>query len=52
VDGADVRVVTEGSREHYHVVDQDQWVYRMDLSTDGGRTWNEGQVEMNFRRSE
>ena len=55
VDGADVRVVTEGptaTREHYHVVDQDHWVYRLDLSTDGGRTWTEGQVEMSFRRSE
>ena len=55
VDGRDVRVVTEGStrsREHYIVVDQDNWVYRMDLSTDGGRSWNEGQVEMTFRRSE
>ncbi len=55
VDGRVVRVVTEGStrsREHYIVVDQDNWVYRMDLSTDGGRSWNEGQVEMTFRRSE
>jgi hypothetical protein len=55
VDGRDVRVVTAGptpSREHYHVVDQDNWVYRMDLSTDGGRSWDEGQVEMTFRRVE
>ena len=55
VDGKDVRVVTDGptrSREHYHAVDQDNWIYRMDLSTDGGRSWNEGQVEMTFRRSE
>ena len=55
VDGRVVRVVTEGStrsREHYIVVDQDNWVYRMDLSTDGGRSWNEGLVEMTFRRSE
>ena len=54
VDGKDVRVVTEGttrSREHYIVVDQDNWIYRMDLSTDGGRSWNEGQVEMTFRRA-
>ena len=53
--GEDVRVVTEGpttSREHYQVVDQDHWVYRMDLSTDGGRSWDEGQIEMTFRRSE
>ena len=55
VDRGDVIVVTEGptaSREHYHVVDQGNWVYRMDVSTDGGRTWNEGQIEMTFRRSE
>jgi hypothetical protein len=55
VDGRDVRVVTDGptrSREHYHVVDRDNWTYRMDLSTDGGRSWSEGQVEMTFRRSE
>jgi hypothetical protein len=31
-------------------MDQDNWVYRMDLSTDGGRSWNEGQIEMTFRR--
>ena len=55
VDGGDVRVVGQGptaSREHYHVVDHDHWVYRMDLSTDGGGSWNEGQVEMTFRRLE
>jgi hypothetical protein len=45
VDGGDVIVVTEGptpSREHYHVVDQDNWVYRIDLSADGGRSWKKG----------
>lgn len=55
VDGADVRVLGVGpmmSREHYHVVDRDHWSYRMDLSTDGGGTWNEAQVEMSFHRSE
>ncbi len=55
VDGQDVRVVTDGptrSREHYHVVDRDNWTYRIDLSTDGGRSWDEGLVEMTFRRSE
>jgi hypothetical protein len=25
---------------------------RVDLSADGGRNWNEGQIEMSFRRSE
>ena len=55
VDGQDVRIVMEGPpaiREIYHVVDPDRWTYRLDLSTDGGRTWNEGQVEMSLRRSE
>jgi hypothetical protein len=55
VEGRVVRVVTEGptrSREHYHVVDRDNWVYRMDLSVDGGRNWDEGLVEMTFRRAE
>jgi hypothetical protein len=52
VDGGVVSVVTPTSREHYRVVDRDNWVYRMDLSTDGGRSWNEGQVEMTCRRLE
>ena len=56
VDGSDVRVVgTEGptrSREHYYAVDHDHWTYRIDISTDGGRTWDEGQVEMSFHREE
>jgi len=38
-------------REHYVVPDADNWVYRMDLSNDGGRSWNEGPVEFTFRRS-
>ena len=55
VNGQTVTVASEGptqSREHYQVVDQDHWVYRMDLSTDGGRSWDEGQIEMTFRRVE
>lgn len=55
VDGATVTVLTEGptpSRERYRVVDRDNWVYAIDVSTDGGRTWNERQVEMSFRRLE
>ena len=48
--------VTSGSlsiavREHYVVLDADNWVYRMDLSSDGGRSWNEGSIEFTFRRS-
>ncbi len=39
------------SREHYRVVDRDNWVYSLDASNDGGSNWNEGQVEMTFHRS-
>ncbi len=40
------------SKEHYRVVDHDNWVYTLDASNDGGSSWNEGQVEMTLRRSE
>jgi hypothetical protein len=56
VDGRNVTVSSElpgaSVREHYLVADHDNFVYRMDVSTDGGRSWNEGQIEMTFRRSE
>ena len=32
--------------------DADNWVYRLDSSNDGGRSWNEGAIEFTFRRSE
>ena len=56
VDGQNV-TVNSGSpgisiREHYLVADHDNFVFRLDVSTDGGRSWNEGQVEMTFRRAE
>jgi hypothetical protein len=38
-------------REHYHVADRDNFVYRLDVSNDGGETWDKGQIEMTFRRS-
>ena len=38
-------------RERYLVPDDDNWVYRMDTSNDGGRSWNEGSIEFTFRRS-
>jgi hypothetical protein len=38
-------------REHYQVADDDNFVYRLDLSSDGGKSWTEGQIEMTFRRS-
>jgi hypothetical protein len=37
-------------REHYLVPDNDHLTYRLDVSSDGGRSWNEGQIEMTFRR--
>jgi len=49
--------VTSGSsgivvREHYVVPDADNWVYRLDFSKDGGRSWDEGSIEFTFRRSQ
>jgi hypothetical protein len=56
VDGRTVTVSSESPemsiREHYLVAVRDHWVYRMDVSTDGGRTWNDTQVEMSFHRVE
>jgi len=56
VKGRNVTVVSESPgmsvREHYLVADQDNFVFRLDVSTDGGRSWNEGQMEMSFRRAE
>lgn len=39
-------------REHYLVPDQDHFTYRLDVSTDEGGSWNEGQIEMTFLRLE
>jgi hypothetical protein len=56
VDGKNVTVVSEGSgfavREHYLVRDSDHWVYRLDASNDGGKTWDEGSIEFTFQRSQ
>ena len=53
--GRNVTVTSESPgivvRERYLVPDDDNWVYRMDTSNDGGRSWNEGSVEFTFRRS-
>ena len=55
VSGRTVTVTSESPgiivREHYVVSDADNWVYRLDLSNDGGRSWNEGAIEFTFRRS-
>ena len=55
VSGRTVTVTSESPgiivREHYVVPDADNWIYRLDSSNDGGRSWNEGAVEFTFRRS-
>jgi hypothetical protein len=34
------------------VEDDKSFVFRLDVSNDRGKSWNEGQVEMTFRRSQ
>jgi hypothetical protein len=38
-------------REHYEISDDDNWVYQLDVSNDGGKNWNEGQTEITLHRS-
>jgi len=56
VDGETVVVIAEASdtwgRESYRVESHDRFTYTLDLSNDGGRTWNVGQIEMSFSRKE
>ena len=56
VDGGNVTVVSGNPEmsipEHYLVADHDNFVYRLDVSTDGGHSWKEGQMEMTFCRLE
>jgi hypothetical protein len=56
VDGNTVVVLGKDAdmwgRETYRVDSHDQWAYSLDLSSDGGRTWSVGQVEMSFSRKE
>jgi hypothetical protein len=55
VSGRTVTVTSESPgiivREHYVVLDADNWFYRLDSSNDGGRSWDEGAIEFTFRRS-
>jgi len=55
VSGGTVTVASESPgvvvREHYVVPDADNWIYRLDYSKDGGRSWDEGSIEFTFRRS-
>jgi len=39
-------------REHYDAPGRDAFTYRLDVSGDDGRTWNEGQIEMTFARKQ
>jgi len=54
VNGRNVTVISESPsvmvREHYQVENDNAFVYRLDVSNDGGKIWNEGQVEMTFQR--
>jgi Protein of unknown function (DUF1579) len=56
VSGRNVTVDSESPevsiREHYLVPDNDTFTYRLDVSKDRGESWNEGQIEMTFRRLE
>jgi hypothetical protein len=56
VSGRNVTVASESPgvriREHYLVPDDSNFTYRLDVSNDGGHTWNTGQIEMTLRRME
>jgi len=40
------------SRETYRVESHDRFTYGIDLSNDGARSWNVGQIEMTLSRKE
>jgi hypothetical protein len=40
------------SREYYRVIDGDNFVYTIDLTNDGGETWNRGSIEFTMKRVE
>jgi hypothetical protein len=40
------------SREYYRVIDDDNFVYTIDLTNDGGATWNKGSIEFTLKRVE
>jgi hypothetical protein len=39
-------------REYYRVIDKTSFVYTLDLSNDGGDTWNRGSIEFSMKRVE
>ena len=54
--GQNVTVASESPalkvREHYLVPDNDHFTYRLDVSRDAGKSWQESEIEMAFRRVE
>jgi hypothetical protein len=55
VDGRNV-TITSGApdsmaREHYRLVDESTFIYCLDLSSDGGRSWKNGQTEITLHRA-
>lgn len=55
VAGRNVTVTSESPsvaiREHYLVASDNAFTYRLDVSSDGGKSWSEAQIEMTFQRS-
>ncbi|MEO8467490.1 MAG: DUF1579 family protein [Gammaproteobacteria bacterium] len=56
VEGPVVVIISQApdtwSRETYTVGPEDHFTYRIDMSNDGGVSWNVGQIEMSFTRHE
>jgi hypothetical protein len=56
VNGRNVTIASESPgvtiREHYLVPDDDTFIYRLDVSNDGGKTWIEPQMEMTLHRAQ
>jgi hypothetical protein len=56
IDGSTVIVVSESDqsiiREYYRVLSRDRFDYSIDLSNDGGETWNRGSIEFTMTRAE
>jgi hypothetical protein len=55
-DGSTIIVTAEDDksigREYYRVIGDDSFVYSIDLSNDGGETWNTGSIEFTMKRVE
>jgi hypothetical protein len=55
VSGRNVTVTSESPsvvvHEHYQVETDNTFVYRLDVSNEGGKSWKEGELEMTLRRS-